>query len=185
MKKCKGIRHALSMVIKNKRSYLMLSVTIVLSFTFFLSYMIYIDSNNMTQYGKDIYSDENIIEAMCPMEGSNNKKFDIFIKSLSKIKDTYYYVWKDAYMADSSYETTLPNCLIVMPKSVWGMQDDLYNRIFIVDNKEFVLNKNQAIVSKEMYDVLKNKYKGDKIIIDYPIEVRNNKRHILKLEILF
>ena len=53
--KNKAFGHALSMVLKNKRSYLMLSVTIMLSFTFFMSYLMYIDSNNITKYGKDIY----------------------------------------------------------------------------------------------------------------------------------
>ena len=76
------------MVIKNKRGYLMLSVTILLSFTFFLGYLVYIDSGYMTQYGKDIFSDINIIEAMCPIEGEQ-ARFEMFKNSLEEIEDTY------------------------------------------------------------------------------------------------
>ena len=183
MKRCKALLHALDMVIKNKKSYLMLSVTIVLSFTFFLSYLILIDSNNMTEYGKDIYSNKNIIEAMCPV-GEGDINFDIFIDSLSKIKDTQYYVWKDAYKSETSDEELLPGYLLVMPKEVWGVHDDLYNRIFTVNSDKFILQKNQAIVSEKLYEQLRKQCKDERIVINYPIEVEGGKKHILNLEIV-
>ena len=82
--KSKGIfRHALSMVIKNKRAYLMLSITIIMSFTFFLSYLIYTDSKIMTKNADIIKQDSGFVRSITTFADDTTKY--TYMQNLDKI----------------------------------------------------------------------------------------------------
>ncbi|MBE5935892.1 MAG: ABC transporter permease [Lachnospiraceae bacterium] len=183
MKTNRTFLHAWDMVIKNKRAYTMLSVTILLSFTFLLSYLMYIDSNYMTEYGRDIYTDGKIIQAMCPHDG-DNVSFDLFLESLKDIENTHYYIWETSVVNQNYYVEGMPRFITILPENVWGVHNDIYTRVFRTTDKEFVLEKNQAIVSTEMYKALKKEFGKEKIIIDFPVQTVDEGAHFLKLEVV-
>lgn len=53
--------HAAKMLWRNKRSYLMLSVTIVLSFSLLLGYLVFVDSQMYNRYAKLMAAEQNIV----------------------------------------------------------------------------------------------------------------------------
>lgn len=84
------LRHAITMVGRTIKSYAMLSVTIVMSFSVLLGYMGYTDSSLYNQY-KDLLSQRrgDMIIVDYPMDEA---KFNLLLDALDSLDNTDYYV---------------------------------------------------------------------------------------------
>ena len=171
--------HALEMVKKNKRSYMMLSVTILMSFTFFLSYLVYTDSNIMTENVGDIYSEPYLIDINVT---PNPENLQLLINKLSEINNVHYYIYTGA--CETKNYSGLGHGIFVFPREVWAMYSDLYNRIERSDGKSITLKKNEILISEERYAKIR-KQKKDRIIEKYiPIELENGNSKYLKVKVV-
>lgn len=171
--------HALNMVLKNKRSYILLSVTIVMSFTFFLSYLVYMDSNVMTENAEDIYSEPYLID----IDVTNKENaIPLLLDKLKTMDDTHYYMYNSA--VETQNFSGLGHGIYVFPKEVWAIYSDLYNRIERTDGKKIKLEKNEILISEERYTAIKKK-KDEKELVKYvPIQLNNGNSKYLKLKVV-
>lgn len=171
--------HALEMVKKNKRSYMMLSVTILMSFTFFLSYLVYTDSNIMTENVGDIYSEPYLIDINVT---PNPEKLEVLVNKLKDIKDVHYYIYTSA--CEIKNYSGLGHGIYIFPREVWAMYSDLYNKIERVDGKEISLKKNEVLISEERYKKIRKKDK-DGIIEKYiPLELENGNAKYVNVKVV-
>ena len=111
----KGFRilsHSLTMVGRTLRSYMLLSVTIVLSFSLLLGYLGFVDSEIYNEY-KHIFKINRGILKVNDGFGTT-AKFDALLEKVSQMDDTCFYTVYDAWvhMSDSKFTTdegiTLP-----------------------------------------------------------------------------
>ena len=106
------LKHSLTMVGRTLRSYMLLSVTIVLSFSLLLGYLGFVDSEIYNEY-KHIFQ---INRGMLKVNDSfgNTAKFDALLEKVSEMEDTCFYTVYDAFphMSDGKFITdegiTLP-----------------------------------------------------------------------------
>ncbi len=162
------ISHAIMMVRKNIKSYMLLSVTVLISFTVMLVYLIYTDSNIYNKYRGILGSDEEII--ITGTSEGQSRELNMFIDQIENIDNTHYYFISEL-LVDNNIEGQQCEA-IVLPKYVWGLfegEDDengyLYNtRVDIAGKKEIRLKNDEAIVSKAEYDYLEKTQGEEKYI---------------------
>ena len=113
MQKHLGIlRHSLTMVGRTLRSYILLSVTIVLSFSLLLGYLGFVDSEIYNEYKHIFQINRGILKVNDGL--GNTAKFDALLEKVSVMDDTSFYTVYDAWvhMSDSKFTTddgiTLP-----------------------------------------------------------------------------
>ena len=99
------IRHASLMVCRTVKSYLLLSVTVVLSFSLLLGYFCYTDSNLINQYKTlfsyrrgDIYLYDSI---------GNHQRLQTLMENISEVGTTKYYI---AYEGNGGRTETMYTC---------------------------------------------------------------------------
>ncbi len=144
--------HSLTMVMKNIRNYLLLSVTIFLSFSLMLGYLVFTDSDLYNSYKEIMGADRNIIEVYGSVNDLDVKKLTT---QLDKMTDSHYYMTADVY-AKTMYGY---NCSVdLLPTNVWGLfvrSGMVLERIKINDDYQISLAENEIIVSQYVYDSLK------------------------------
>ena len=83
------LRHSLTMVGRTLRSYALLSVTIVLSFSLLLGYLGFVDSEIYNEYKYIFQINRGNLKVS---DGtSNSKRFDTLIEKVSQREDTNFY----------------------------------------------------------------------------------------------
>ena len=179
--KSKGIfRHALSMVIKNKRAYLMLSITIIMSFTFFLSYLIYTDSKIMTKNADIIKQDSGFVRSITTFADDTTKY--TYMQNLDKMDKTKYFIIEEIE-ADNTIREEF--CGVdVIPNNAWSMYLHYNYELVREDNSTIKLNKNQALVNVDVFNELKGKNKDGKIYMEIPIVLNNGNVKYINVEII-
>lgn len=98
-------RHAICMVGRTLRSYALLSVTIVLSFTLLLGYLGFVDSEIYNAY-KDVFRiDRGYLKAM--QMSRNDVSFDLLLQKVSQRSDTIFYTVNQGFvhMSKGSFVT--------------------------------------------------------------------------------
>jgi len=105
------LRHSLTMVGRTLRSYILLSITIVLSFSLLLGYLGFVDSEIYNEY-KHIFK-INRGNLMVDDGGSNSKRFDTLLEKASEMDDTCFYTVYHSWsqMSDGQYITSAGNTL--------------------------------------------------------------------------
>lgn len=90
------LRHAFTMVMRTIRSYIFLSVTIMLSFSLLLGYLIYTDSSTYNEY-KELFSmrrgDVIILDNQ-----RDNEKMSMLIENLDSMDGIIYYIAYNCHM---------------------------------------------------------------------------------------
>lgn len=112
------LKHSFTMVGRTLRSYAMLSVTIVLSFSLLLGYLVLVDSQ--------IYNDHKHIFQINRgnlkiSEGlTNTSRFDTLLEKVSQREDTCFYTVHNAWakMSDGNYTTSEGNALYAREISI-------------------------------------------------------------------
>ena len=106
------LKHSLTMVGRTLRSYILLSVTIVLSFSLLLGYLGFVDSEIYNEYKHIFQINRGILKVNDGL--GNTAKFDALLEKVSQMDDTCFYVVYDDFphMSDSKFITdegiTLP-----------------------------------------------------------------------------
>ena len=97
------LRHSFTMVGRTLRSYALLSVTIVLSFSLLLGYLLFVDSQIYNDY-KNIFQ-LNRGNLKISEDEQNSERFDILVQKASQREDTCLYVTYNAYpsMSDGQF----------------------------------------------------------------------------------
>lgn len=107
------LKHSLTMVGRTLRSYMLLSVTIVLSFSLLLGYLGFVDSEIYNEYKHIFQINRGILKVNDGLE--NTAKFDALLEKVSQMDNTCFYTVYDAgtpMMSDGRFTTddglTLP-----------------------------------------------------------------------------
>ncbi len=84
------LAHSAVMVIRNLRSYALLSVTITMSFALLLGYLVYQDSELHHKYKAELIRDPNVAHLQ---DGSQSEaKLALLRKKVNTLEETYSYV---------------------------------------------------------------------------------------------
>lgn len=158
------MRHAILMVKKTSRNYLLLSVTIVLSFTILLGYLLFTDSYLLNKY-KEIFriSDKYVWVTDPELKTS---RINSIIDQVSKVDQNmkYYTILEDycnifPYLANSQVNSNL----MFLPSYVPRIYDNLTATNLMelevewFDRKQrsgIILDRDEAIIDKSLYEAL-------------------------------
>jgi hypothetical protein len=173
---CAILRHAVQMVGRTWKSYALLSVTIVLSFSLLLGYLTFSDSTIYNEH-KELFSYRQQ-DLQFLIRDADAEKVQLLVDNLSAMDDTAYYLIYYYYIGDPRSEYTLqigedgdgqlvklsPEIQAAMlPDHSWPdrMPSFYYpgRRQEIVwldgkDHKDFVLEKDEVIVTEALYRML-------------------------------
>jgi hypothetical protein len=176
IKFCAVVRHAFQMVGRTWKSYALLSVTIVLSFSLLLGYLTFSDSTIYNEH-KELFSYRRQ-DLQFLIRDADAEKVQLLVDNLSAMDDTAYYLIYYYYIGDPRSEYTLqigedgdgqlvklsPEIQAAMlPDHSWPdrMPSFYYpgRRQEIVwldgkDHKDFVLEKDEVIVTEALYRML-------------------------------
>lgn len=182
MKKNNIFGHALLMVKKNKRSYLMLSITIMMSFTFLLSFLIYTDSKIMTNNVETIEQKPYMIESY--LTGVDKKIKYTYINNLDKLDKTKYFM-SDNVVLESKFRTDYDfTSVILTSNNDMGTFLGMNYEIVREDGKKISLSSNQVMVRSSIYEQLKKEKKDKKIILNIPIETNDGSYKYVNVEVV-
>ena len=164
------LRHAFGMVGRTLKSYALLSVTIILSFSLLLGYLLYTDTSLYNQY-KNVFSYRR--GDILIRDGSENgKKLQMLLENLSELENTGYYMYYYSiggvmevnYAIDSPLYpedslVNLPNWqLYYLPDHSWPGDSittfDTDITWFGEPREDFYLAEDEAILCESVYRAL-------------------------------
>lgn len=90
----KLLKHSAAMIKKTFRNYMMLSITVFLTFTFLLGFLIYTDSGIYNKYKELMGNDYKIILSHNGMDADSGNKINILTSRLEEMGDTHFYYIK-------------------------------------------------------------------------------------------
>ena len=172
---CAILRHAFRMVGRTWKSYALLSVTVVLSFSLLLGYLTLSDSNVYNEY-KELFSYRRQDLRFCIYD-TDAEKVQLLVDNLSAMEDTAYFLSYHYTLGELSIDygvQTNPNSeversvddrvlAIMMPDHSWP---EAVNSYFNVDGRmdivwldgrehaDFTLEKDQVIVTEALYQMM-------------------------------
>ena len=158
------VNHSLKMLFRNLKSYLLLSVTIVLSFTVLLIYLIYVDSNTYNTYKEIFASDENI-SIVYDGTSMNSKKINTLSDMISSnIEDAYYYTYFSTAVTDKRLDnlnlsvTFIPDGNRPVYREITVGDYNSTKKVNLIQGiEEFDLKDNEAVISESYYLALGKK----------------------------
>lgn len=128
------IAHVLKMVRRNARSYLLLSVTVTLSFALLLGYLGYTDSSLYNRYKELFAKDRSQIHVWS--ETVNDPKFELLEKQTAQYAETAHYeelvvypaLWGRQAQSESGQTLPLPNVTVhCLPARCWTVYGGDYD----------------------------------------------------------
>lgn len=161
------LRHACKMVGRNRRAYIKLSVTVVLSFSIMLGYMALTDASLYNRYAKVFSLPRNVVQ--CYTE--EDAVVDTFLRQVdSSIPDAQYYSYFSAVTFLSSYDAYLhANCLFLpdgiqtlytidSPSTIDSNTPGNFSCVepikLLGEKQDFNLQQNEAIINESFYNSL-------------------------------
>ena len=162
-----AIKHAILMIKKTYKNYILLSVTAFLSFSFMFMYLLYTDSEIYNKYKWVLSLDNKVVVAHNVNDSSVMEKLRIVEAQFEKMPDTYYYYNKQC-VARTVYEMDCP--VNMYPSYVWGLFEGNtdgqyygYERVKLDKEYELEIGIDKAVVSETVYNAIQKT--GDKKII--------------------
>lgn len=150
------IIHAITMVKKNYKGYMMLSITAILCFSILLGYLMFTDSKTYNSYDELMGADPNIIVSHNSYHGTKSENLETVIGQLDRLSDTEYYLVNETGIDNDRGEYLEIHFL---PDYVWGMFElEMLNsmpgivRYDINGKNEFSLKDDEIIVPKSIYN---------------------------------
>lgn len=137
---------------------MMLSITVFLTFTFLLGFLIYTDSGIYNKYKELMGNDYKIILSHNRMDSDSGNKINILTSRLEEMGDTHFYYIKKTLARD----TYGNQCQVkILPNYVWAVFE--YGnvgveRVEMNGEKSFALKQGEALVSDRMYENLKKSF---------------------------
>lgn len=166
-------KHSSLMVKRNVRSYALLSITILISFTILLSFLAIVDSNIYNE-NKEIFSiSPNVIILYDNGYDSDTikTKYNVLINKMSRMNGIHYYQYYQQQVTLGQYGQ-INASINYIPNNIWGFYvhaGNYFKKISMIDNKDFSLKQNEAIVDRDLYNLLKKSSKDKNIVINIPV----------------
>lgn len=112
------LKHSFTMVGRTLRSYALLSVTIVLSFTLLLGYLVLVDSGIYNDHKHIFQINRGNLRVNAGL--SDTGRFDTLLEKVSQREDTCFYTVHNAWakMSDGNYTTSEGNALYAREISI-------------------------------------------------------------------
>lgn len=166
--------HAVKMVRRNLRSYALLSVTIVLSFSLLLGYFLYTDGTLYNQY-KGVFSKRRGDVCFFIRQKRESQNLNMIIEKLNHMEDTVYYTAPyyslgsstiQYLVDDKSAEDAFPLGIywlhaLMVPNYVWtdGIEcclDECPEIVWLdgAEHSDFILDEDEVILSEKIYALL-------------------------------
>ncbi|WP_302625253.1 ABC transporter permease [uncultured Eubacterium sp.] len=184
----RSIRNAGNMVNVNKKNYVFLSVTIIISFSALGIYMFYSDSSIFNEH-KEILNVSSKV-AFIEYENKDIEKVKVLEKKLSEMKKSYSYTSTEIEGLDVSSIWRVPSTSIIInihiiPNNVWAYYYNLTKRVEMNNGKRnlHIQGKN-IIVSQRLYDLMKNRQDNEgNLYLKLPIERDNGSINYLQFAV--
>lgn len=167
-KHLRHLRHALSMVLRNRRTYAKLSVTVVLSFTLLLAYMALIDAQNYNRYAKVFSLPREVVQCYTYDDAGIIQTFISQVEDY--VPDAQMYNYYSASTPLNAFDARLHAECFFLPNGVETVfstdassaLDTSSARQFacvepvalLGEKQNFSLEKNEAIINETFYDSL-------------------------------
>ena len=162
---------------------MMLSITVFLTFTFLLGFLIYTDSGIYNKYKELMGNDYKIILSHNRMDSDSGNKINILTSRLEEMGDTHFYYIKKTLARD----TYGNQCRVqILPNYVWAVfeyGDVGVERVEMNGEKSFTLQQGEALVSDRMYENLKKSFDREPEI-SMVFEKEGNNKKIYKFNIV-
>lgn len=170
--------HACKMVKKTYKNYLLLSVTIFISFSIMLAYLVFTDSNIHNKYDELMGASPNVFLSTNSYD-ENIVDMNNLINELEKLKDTRYYM-----VGETTGMTSYGNqCAVdIMPTYTWAIFDyanlDGFigpRRIQMNGKWGFSLGSDEVIIPRSMddgtgnLDLVLTRENGEKTLKKYKV----------------
>ena len=110
------LKHSLTMVGRTLRSYMLLSVTIVLSFSLLLGYLGFVDSEIYNEYKHIFQINRGMLKVNDGL--GNTAKFEALLEKVSEMDDTCFYTVYDAFPHMSDGKFTTDEGIILPPRQI-------------------------------------------------------------------
>ncbi len=157
--------HAVRMLVRNIKSYAMLSVTIVLSFSILLGYMAFTDSNQFNTYKEIFAAPREVIMGYTYELDKEPQIQSLFSIAQRADPEVAYYRYYEAYTLLEQYhvgEDPIHAVLTVLPASglplfslEWPDLGNSATQVFpIAGREDFTLEKGEVMVNEDFYHAL-------------------------------
>lgn len=162
-----GLLHSTKMVRYNLRSYAFLSVTIILSFSLLLGYLVWTDSSMYNRYKESFSKDRNIVTVYDA--SLNDRSFAALLKEKAAdygseaclhFENAYFGSLrsKDSFVSleDGRELGFIPAHAICVPSHAWGLYSTGWKELDVVwlDGKthyDYHLNKGEILIDERLY----------------------------------
>ena len=189
MKRESQFYHACKMVIRNFRSYAMLSITIVFSFAILLGYLAFTDSNLYNEY-KEIFSSPREIVMAYTYDKAG--EIDVLIGQVDdQVPGTTSYRYIEVSSLLSQYDsvranvTILPNHATIVYRDISDEKilENYSRNVRVVQGDGFPLNGNKSIINESFFRSVSPN--GDlPIKLNIPIRLSNGNQIVWETEVV-
>ncbi|MCR5677681.1 MAG: ABC transporter permease [Agathobacter sp.] len=151
------LKEALSQIWNHRKTYLLLSITVLLTFTAIGVYMILDDSIIFNKY-KHIMHESHYISTV-GFDRSDEAKERLLKNKIEQMSDTHYYC-TEQIQGISLYDHQFENAKIslevqVIPNHIWAYYWSLGERAEMLDGeKSFSVGENEIIICKTLSDIM-------------------------------
>lgn len=156
------LKHALYMVKRTLKNYMLLSVTVILSFSVLLGFMMFEDSQVYNENKEILNADNNIVLAYEPVgnemisDALVAERMKTAVEQIKKTQEVVAYEYFQANGGMRQYSEDLFVNFFVIPNDIPGFYEPLnYRRVKMLDGGEFHIKKNEVIVTKTLYDIIR------------------------------
>ena len=152
--------HAVQMVRKNIRNYILLSVTVTLSFSGLLVYLMYTDSSLYNQYKEVLSRDSQVITVS---DTSNSlKQEQVLLEQLEQADLKAHYIRKQIVSRTINLDEShcISNTVFCIPSHIWGIYEAGWTKPYKItwlDGREesnISLGLNEILIPKSLYKLL-------------------------------
>jgi hypothetical protein len=152
--------HAVQMIRKNAKNYALLSVTVVLSFSGLLAYLMYTDSSLYNDY-KDILSrDSHVILVPDTYNALNKERALLEVSQRDGLKASYVRQQIMSRTTKLNESHNIDNSVFVTPNYVWGLYEDGHTKPYQItwldgrEEKGVSLGLNEILIPRSLYQLL-------------------------------
>ncbi len=184
-------RHALLMVGRNARSYVLLSVTIILSFSFLLGFFVISDSGLYNDYKLTFAADSKIalLRSSYSNYSSSNEtvtgKLNMLIYRMGRMTNTHFYQYfeKETELGlRRDEESKITATVSYVPADFWvfyALSGQIPERLDVVSGESRFTADNQIIIDKTLTHLL-----GGEQMLNLPYENRNGSMELKEYSVI-
>lgn len=152
--------HAVQMVRKNAKNYALLSITVVLSFSALLAYLMYTDSSLYNSYKEVLSRDSHVIYVPDTSDAISRERALLDVLNREGLKGSYVRQEISARTTKLNESHTAVNEVFVTPSQVWGLYESGHTKSYQItwldgrEEKGVSLGLNEILISRSLYQLL-------------------------------